>query len=88
MAMQTQLIIRVDVELKKKVSQLAAAEGKSLSEVMRELMIQYAKDRDRKGYVMDLWDELGEEARAQGFAEQDIDETIRQVREENAQSRP
>ncbi len=85
--MQTQLIIRVDADLKNKVSQLAAAEGKNLSETMRELMIQYVRDRDRKGYIMALWDELGKEARARGFAEQEIDSIIQQVRKENAQSR-
>jgi len=87
MSMQTQLIIRVDAELKAQVSQLAAAEGKNLSETMRELMIQYVKDRDRKGYITALWDELGQGARARGFTEQDIDSMIQQVREENAQSR-
>ncbi len=88
MTMQTQLIIRVDAELKESVRRLAAAEGKSLSEAMRELMIQYVKERDRKGYIMALWDELGGEARAHGVSEGDIESIIREVRGEHAQSRP
>ena len=88
MTMQTQLIIRVDAELKESVRRLAAAEGKSLSEAMRELMIRYVKERDRKGYIMALWDELGSEVRAQGVSEGDIESIIREVRGKHAQSRP
>ena len=39
--MATQMIIRVESSLKKKVSQLAKAEGKNLSQIVRELLEKY-----------------------------------------------
>ena len=36
--MNTQMILRIDPELKSKVSNLAKAEGKRVSEVVRELL--------------------------------------------------
>jgi len=84
---QTQVIVRLDAELKRQVTKLAQAEGKSLSEVVRELMQQYVKDRDMKGYILDLWEALGSEARSRGHSEHDIEDIIRHVRAEHDQGR-
>jgi predicted DNA-binding protein len=53
--MPTQMIVRIDPELKTKVNNLAKAEGKSISEVVRELLEDYVKDRDIGLYIDDLW---------------------------------
>ena len=87
MTMKTQLIIRIDAELKNKVSKLAASEGKSLSEVTRNLLLRYVKERDVRGYIMGLWDDMGAEVAARGLSADDIDAIIREVREEGAESR-
>ena len=42
--MATQMIIRVEPSLKNKVSKLAKAEGKNLSELVRELLEKYTKE--------------------------------------------
>ena len=55
----SQLIIRVDDDLKKKVSRFAMAEGKTASQVVREMLEQYVSDHDIGGYIDDLWNRIG-----------------------------
>ncbi len=52
--MSTQMFIRVEASLKKKVSQLAKAEGKNLSQIVRELLEKYTKERDMGTYIDNL----------------------------------
>jgi predicted DNA-binding protein len=59
--MSNQMIVRIQPELKAKVNTLAKAEGKSVSEVVRELLDGYVKNRDISSYVDDLWDRVGSE---------------------------
>ena len=56
--MTTQIIIRVESSLKNKVSRLAKAEGKNLSELVRELLEKYTKKRDIGAYIDDLWEKI------------------------------
>jgi len=50
--MATQMIIRMDPELKGKI---ARAEGKNTSEMVRGLIEDYVKEHDISSYVDDLW---------------------------------
>jgi predicted DNA-binding protein len=59
--MTTQMIIRVESSLKSKISQLAKAEGKNLSELVRELLEKYTKERDMSAYIDKLWDRIGQD---------------------------
>ncbi len=81
--MTTQMIIRVEPGLKKKVSQLAKAEGKNLSELVRELLEKYTKERDMGVYIDNLWDKIKQDFTENNISEEDIDEAIRQVRLKN-----
>ncbi|MGD9070151.1 MAG: ribbon-helix-helix protein, CopG family, partial [Desulfobacterales bacterium] len=54
------MIVRINPELKNKVSTLAKAEGKSISEVVRELLEEYVKNRDIGLYIDDLWQRIGD----------------------------
>jgi predicted HicB family RNase H-like nuclease len=45
--MTTQMIVRVEPGLKNEVAQLAKAEGKNLSELVRELLVKYTKERNK-----------------------------------------
>lgn len=81
--MTTQMIIRVEPGLKKKVSQLAKAEGKNLSELVRELLEKYTKERDMGVYIDNLWDTIKQDFTENNITEEDIDEAIRQVRLKN-----
>ncbi len=44
--MTTQMIVRIDREVKQRFSKLARVEGKTWSQMMRELIEDYIKERD------------------------------------------
>jgi predicted DNA-binding protein len=78
--MLTQMIVRIDPELKTKVNNLAKAEGKNISEVVRELLEDYVKDRDIGLYIDDLWKRIGTNLTSRGFGPKDIKRVIQEVR--------
>ena len=78
--MATQMIVRVEPELKAKVNNLAKAEGKSVSEVVRNLLEEYVRDRDIGLYVDDLWERIGGKLTARRVKPQDIQGVIEKVR--------
>ncbi len=80
--MTTQMIVRIDPTLKNKVSDFAKAEGKNVSEIVRELLESYVKNRDISSYIDDLWDRIGAKFKKQGFGSDDIDSIIQKVRAE------
>ncbi len=82
--MTTQMIIRVEQTLKNKVSNLAKSEGKSLSELVRELLENYTKERDIGAYIDNLWDSIGQKLYQENINESDIEEAIKLTRSRNA----
>jgi len=74
------MIVRIDPELKAKVNNLAKAEGKSISEVVRELLEGYIKDRDIGLYIDDLWKRINTKLTSRGFGPKDIKRVIQEVR--------
>jgi predicted DNA-binding protein len=78
--MTTQMIFRIDPELKSKVSSLAKAEGKRVSEVIRELLEDYVRDRDVGSYVDNLWGRIGGKLSSRGVSLKDLRRTIKEVR--------
>ena len=80
--MTTQMIIRIDPILKNKVSNFAKAEGKNISEIVRELLVNYTKNRDIGSYIDDLWSRIGTKIKKQGFGSDDINSIIQKVRAE------
>jgi len=74
------MIVRIDPELKAKVNNLAKAEGKSISEVVRELLEDYVKDRDIGLYIDDLWKRISTKLTSRGFGPKDIKRVIQEVR--------
>lgn len=81
--MATQMIIRVEPSLKDKVSRLAKSEGKNLSELVRELLEKYTKERDMGAYIDNLWDNIGKNL-SKNMSESDIENMIKQTRLRNA----
>jgi len=81
--MTTQMIIRVESNLKNKVSQLAKTEGKNLSELVRELLVKYTRERDIGAYIDNLWDRTGQFFSKNNISEADIEKAIKQVRSKN-----
>jgi len=74
------MIVRIDPELKAKVNNLAKNEGKSISEVVRELLEDYVKDRDIGLYIDDLWKRISTKLTSRGFGPKDIKRVIQEVR--------
>ncbi len=77
--MPSQMIIRIDTELKDQVNKLARIEGKSVSEVVREMLSEYVKTRDIGSYIDNLWDRINGKLESKGFARKDIENVIRDV---------
>ena len=78
--MATQMIVRINPKLKNKVNSLAKAEGKNVSEVVRELLEEYVRDRDIGSYIDDLWGRIGGKLKSSGHTPKDITRIIREVR--------
>lgn len=78
--MATQMMVRINSDLKNKVNTLAKAEGKNVSEVVRELLEDYVRDRDISFYIDDLWERIGGKLKSRGYTLNDIHRVIREVR--------
>lgn len=78
--MTTQMIVRIKPELKNKVNSLAKAEGKSVSEVVRELLEDYVKNRDISLYIDDLWNRIGDKLVAHKVGPKEIQHAIKEAR--------
>ncbi len=78
--MSTQMIVRINPELKNKVNTIAKGEGKSISEVVRELLEGYVKNRDIGLYIDDLWQRIGEKLTTRKIGPKEIQRAIREVR--------
>jgi predicted transcriptional regulator len=81
--MTTQMIVRVDPELKAKVNGFARVEGKSVSEVVRELLMEYVKNRDIEAYIDELWDRIRAKIQTKGNNIEDIERIVHEVRTES-----
>ena len=78
--MTTQVIFRTESDLKEKFDLLARQEGKTSSEVLREMMEKYVKDRNFGAYIDHVWDTIGKELKARGVKETDLVRTLKEVR--------
>jgi hypothetical protein len=78
--MTTQIMVRIEPELKNKVDRLARAEGKTVSNVVRELLADYVKERDIGDCIDSLWDRIGGKVTSQGVTQSQIPKIIRDVR--------
>lgn len=80
--MSTQMIIRLDSDVKSKIKKLAYDEGKTASQVVRELIKNYIQERDIGAYIDDLWNRTGNKLTSRGIGLKDIEHTIKEVRAE------
>jgi len=78
--MSTQMIVRIDPDLKTKVNNFAKSDGKNVSQVVRELLEEYVRNRDIGSYVDDLWNRVGNKLRSKGTNPADIQRIIEEVR--------
>lgn len=78
--MTTQMIIRMDSEIKDRINKLARVEGKTTSQMVRELIEKYIRARDIGPYIDDLWDRIGGKLRSKGVRQRDVDRAIQEAR--------
>jgi predicted DNA-binding protein len=79
--MSTQMIIRIEPGLKDHAGQLAKQEGKNLSQLVRELLIKYIKERDMSAHIDDLWDRIGSQLSSKAATLSDIEKAVQDVRQ-------
>ena len=78
--MVSQILVRVDKELKDKFQRLSRTEQKSVNQKVRELMEGYVKDHDIEAAMRSLWDEMGQSLRKKGYKASDVNKMIKEVR--------
>jgi len=78
--MVSQILIRVDRELKDKFQRLSRTEQKSVNKKIRELMEDYVKDHSMEPAMRSLWDEIGQSLKRKGYKASDVNKMIREVR--------
>jgi len=78
--LSTQMIVRIEPELKDKVARLARAEGKTTSEVVRGLLEDYVASRDIAASIDGLWERIGRRLAREDVTSEGVAEAIREVR--------
>jgi predicted DNA-binding protein len=80
--MSTQMIIRIDDEVKNRLNKLARLEGKTTSEMVRELIEEHLRERDIGRYIDDLWNRIGKKLKSKGVTPATINKAIKATRKE------
>ncbi len=81
--MTSQLIIRLDNDLKVKVKKVARSESKTTSQVVRELLQNYVAERDIEGFIDGLWNRISEKLKSRDIDINNLDRVISDVRAGN-----
>ena len=79
--MTTQMVIRIDENLKAKAAQIAKTEGRTISEVIRTLLEKYIFERDFASAVDKLWEKARQKMESKGFSQKDVERAICEVRQ-------
>jgi predicted DNA-binding protein len=74
------MIVRIDTELKDRLSRLARNEGKTTSQMVRELIRDYVKERDIGAYIDGLWSRIGAKLASRGVRPADINKAVAETR--------
>ncbi|MBI4843845.1 MAG: CopG family transcriptional regulator [Nitrospirae bacterium] len=82
--MSTQMIIRIDNEVKSRLNKLARMEGKTTSEMVRELIEERIKERDIGAYVDGLWGRIGTKLKSKGVTPSTINKAVKASRKKQA----
>ena len=78
--MTTQMIIRIDSGMKNRLNKLARVEGKTTSQMVRELIEGYLREKDIGTYIDDLWNKIGRKLRSKGINQRDVHRAIKESR--------
>jgi predicted DNA-binding protein len=78
--MAEHLSIRLDPELKRKLARLATREGKTATQVVRDLIEDYVKKRDVASHIDALWERVGQRLKSTGVGARDVAGAVREAR--------
>lgn len=78
--MQSQIIIRIDSNIKSKFQKIARMEGKTTSEMIREMMMDCIAQKDFAAAVDKVWDKITVEFNKRGITDKDIEKAVKEVR--------
>ncbi|HXW68032.1 MAG TPA: hypothetical protein VEJ88_00370 [Dissulfurispiraceae bacterium] len=78
--MTSQILVRLDKELKDKFQRLSGIERKSVNEKVRELMEEYVREHSMESTMKNLWDEIGRSMKNKGHKGADVARMIKKVR--------
>jgi predicted DNA-binding protein len=74
------MILRVDSETKEKLTKLARREGKTASQLVRDLIEGYIKDKDIGTYIEDLWGRVGKSLESRQVTRKEVEKAVKEVR--------
>jgi hypothetical protein len=66
--------------MKNKLNKLARVEGKTTSQMVREQIEDYIREKDIGTYIDNLWGRIGGKLRAKGINQTDINRAIKESR--------
>ncbi|MBI5047539.1 MAG: CopG family transcriptional regulator [Deltaproteobacteria bacterium] len=78
--MESQMIVRIDSNIKDKFSKIVRMEGKSSSEKIREMIENYISQKDFAAVVDRVWNNISAEFKKREISEGDIENVIKKVR--------
>lgn len=76
----SQILVRIDKDLKEKIQRLSHLERKSVSEKIRELLTDYVSEHNMESAMKELWDEIGQAIKKKGYKESDVKRLIKEAR--------
>jgi predicted DNA-binding protein len=85
--LNTQMLIRIDGATKEKLGRLARRQGKNYSQMVREILDDYIRERDIEGYVDDLWQRIGRTLKDKKAKVGGVATAIKAVRRQEHESR-
>ena len=85
--MSVQMLIRIEPDLKEKLKRLSRSQGKTTSQMIRNILEDYVNERDIGAYIDDLWNRIGKKLKSKKIEEKDIKQAIKEVRKKKNESR-
>lgn len=79
--MAVQMIVRVEPATKQKLGHLARAEGKTTSQLMRDVIDVYIREHDPETHMEDLWARIQQSIEAGGHGPEDVGRMVAEVRQ-------
>jgi hypothetical protein len=78
--MTSQILVRVDKDIKDKFQRLSRFEHKSVNEKLCELIKDYVEEHNIENAMKGLWSEIGSSLKKKGYKVSDVEKAIRKVR--------